>query len=117
MVSNLGQMPYESEFGKLKLGANSPAGTRQRTERRNCNHKSKLTIAKSHILSTAKEGQFSSLCSDNVIVEQVANLHGRNITGSPITCYSTTRSADWCLVLTSGDFWKRSLANEICLYS
>jgi hypothetical protein len=33
MVSNLGQMPYESEFGKLKLGANSPAGTRQRTER------------------------------------------------------------------------------------
>jgi hypothetical protein len=31
MVSNLGQMPYESEFGKLQLeavwGANRPAGT------------------------------------------------------------------------------------------
>jgi hypothetical protein len=25
--------------------------------------------------------QFFSLCSDNVIVEQMANLHGRNITG------------------------------------
>ena len=41
----------------------------------------KLTIAKSHILNTTKEIQFSSLCSDNVIVEQVANLHGRNIIG------------------------------------
>ena len=41
----------------------------------------KLTIAKSHILNTTKEVQFSSLCSDNVIVEQVANLHGRNIIG------------------------------------
>jgi hypothetical protein len=41
----------------------------------------KLTIAKSHILKTTKEVQFSSLCSDNVIVEQVANLHGRNIIG------------------------------------
>jgi len=41
----------------------------------------KLTVAKLHILETAKEAQFSSLCSDNVIVEQVANLHGRNIIG------------------------------------
>jgi hypothetical protein len=41
----------------------------------------KLTVAKAHILSTTKEPQFSSLCSDNVIVEQVANLHGRNIIG------------------------------------
>jgi hypothetical protein len=41
----------------------------------------KLTIAKTHILNTTKEVQFSSLCSDNVIVEQVANLHGRNIIG------------------------------------
>ena len=41
----------------------------------------KLTIAKSHILGTTKEVQFSVLCSDNVIVEQVANLHGRNIIG------------------------------------
>ncbi len=41
----------------------------------------KLTVAKTHILSTTKEPQFSSLCSDNVIVEQVANLHGRNIIG------------------------------------
>ena len=41
----------------------------------------KLTIAKTQILNTTKEAQFSSLCSDNVIVEQVANLHGRNIVG------------------------------------
>jgi hypothetical protein len=41
----------------------------------------KLTVAKTHILSTTKEPQFSSLCSDNVIVEQIANLHGRNIIG------------------------------------
>ena len=41
----------------------------------------KLTVAKAHILSTTKEPEFASLCSDNVIVEQVANLHGRNIIG------------------------------------
>ncbi len=41
----------------------------------------KLTIAKAHILAATRESQFSSLCSDNVIVEQVANLHGRNIIG------------------------------------
>jgi hypothetical protein len=41
----------------------------------------KLTIAKAQILTAAKEAQFSSLSSDNVIVEQVANLHGRNIIG------------------------------------
>jgi hypothetical protein len=41
----------------------------------------KLTIAKAHILSTTKDVQFSLLCSDSVIVEQIANLHGRNIIG------------------------------------
>ena len=41
----------------------------------------KLTIAKARVLATTKEPQFSVLCSDNLIVEQVANLHGRNIIG------------------------------------
>jgi hypothetical protein len=54
MVSNLGQMPYESEFGKLKLEAvwraNRSAGTRWCTERRNRNHKRSNPIAACELL-------------------------------------------------------------------
>jgi hypothetical protein len=41
----------------------------------------RLTIAKGRIPDTARTKEFSSLCSDNVLVEQVANLYGRNIIG------------------------------------
>jgi hypothetical protein len=50
-------------------------------------HERKLTIAKTHILNTTKEVQFSSLCSDNVIVEQVPARGDLPVPG-PITMKS-----------------------------
>jgi hypothetical protein len=40
-----------------------------------------LTVAKLKLPAAAVTKEFASLCSDNVLVEQVANLHGRNIIG------------------------------------
>lgn len=41
----------------------------------------RLTVSKLRIPDAARATEFTSLCSDNVLVEQVANLHGRNIVG------------------------------------
>jgi hypothetical protein len=41
----------------------------------------RLTVSKLQLRDTAATLEFSSLCSDNVLVEQIANLHGRYIIG------------------------------------
>lgn len=41
----------------------------------------RLTISKLQLRNAAATKEFSSLCSDNVLVEQIANLHGRYIVG------------------------------------
>jgi hypothetical protein len=41
----------------------------------------RLTVSKLEFRDAAATKEFSSLCSDNVLVEQIANLHGRNIIG------------------------------------
>jgi hypothetical protein len=41
----------------------------------------RLTVSKLQLRDAAATTEFSSLCSDNVLVEQIANLHGRYIIG------------------------------------
>jgi hypothetical protein len=41
----------------------------------------RLTVAKGRLPIAARTKDFSSLCSDNVLVEQAANLHGRYVVG------------------------------------
>jgi len=41
----------------------------------------RLTVSKLQLRDAAATREFSSLCSDNVLVEQIANLHGRYIIG------------------------------------
>jgi hypothetical protein len=43
----------------------------------------RLTVSKLQLRDAAGTREFSSLCSDNVLVEQIANLHGRYIIGFP----------------------------------
>lgn len=64
-------------------------------------HERRLTISKLKLRDAAAAREFSSLCSDNVLVEQLANLYGRNIIGFShhlLFDYSAAR------LLIAGDF-------------
>jgi len=71
----------------------------------------RLTVSKLQLRDAAATKDFSSLCSDNVLVEQIANLHGRNIIGFShhlLFDYAASR----LLLAADFDHFLTSLASE-----
>jgi hypothetical protein len=71
----------------------------------------RLTVSKLRLRDAASTKEFASLCSDDVLVEQIANLHGRNIIGFShhlLFDYAASR----LLLAADFDHFLASLASE-----